>query len=89
MEKKALSEQVAELQQEVVSASMELECTKREALCKQEQDKVEKIQKKLKRPSKKVQLLAWPHANAFILCRTPWLTSRASCATCGLSLRSR
>lgn len=40
MEKTALSEQVAELQQEVASASMELEHTKREALCKQEQDKV-------------------------------------------------
>lgn len=40
MEKTALSEQVAELQQEVASASMELERTKREALCKLEQDKV-------------------------------------------------
>lgn len=38
----ALSERVAELQQDVASAGMELERTKREALCKQEQDKVEK-----------------------------------------------
>lgn len=35
---------MAELQQEVASAGMELEHTKREALCKQEQDKVKKKQ---------------------------------------------
>lgn len=42
MEKTALSEQLAKLQQEVASASMALERTKREAHFKQEQDKVKK-----------------------------------------------
>lgn len=46
MEKTALSEQMAKLQQEVASAGMDLERTKRDALFKQEQDKVKKKEKK-------------------------------------------
>lgn len=49
LEKTALSEQVATLQQEVASAGMELERSKREALCKQEQDKVKKKRRKEKK----------------------------------------
>lgn len=55
MEKTALGEQVAALQQEVASAGMELERAKREALCREEQNKVEKIHSSINELRKKMK----------------------------------